>query len=222
MSGRKRIASPLPSLQPVRMPASARPLGAPQRQARSERALRVGEQIRALRGSAGLSGMALAQRACISRSLLSRIERGLVSASIETLGRIAGGLEVAMAQLFFDPDRRIDFSHVPPGRGILLDGVDRAAGHCHELLGHLRSDQLCVEPQLVRLDSTAQPRADAQRAGLEFVHVLRGAVRFRYGARVLSAQAGDSLLFEAGAPHGIEAIIDAPVSYLSLTVTLRE
>jgi quercetin dioxygenase-like cupin family protein len=35
-------------------------------------------------------------------------------------------------------------------------------------------------------------------------------------------RAGDSLLFEATALHGIEAIQSGPVSYLSVVFTLRE
>lgn len=222
VSRRNRSASPLPSLQPVRLPASAQPRGTPQPAARSQQALRVGEQIRTLRVRAALSGMALANKACISRSLLSRIERGLVSPSIETLGRIAGALGVAMARFFIDPDRRSDLSHVPAGLGVQLDGLDAMAGHRHELLGHLRSEALFVEPHLVRVESTADCCAGLLHPGLKFVHLLTGSVRYRYGARVVSARAGDSLLFDASARHGIEAIVDGPVSYLSLTASLRD
>jgi transcriptional regulator with XRE-family HTH domain len=222
MSARKRTASPLPSLQPVRLPASALPRGTPPPAARSQRALRVGEQIRTLRSRAGLSGTALAERACISRSVLSRIERGLVSPSIETLSSIARVLGVAMAHFFMDQDRRGDFSHVPGGHGVPLDGLDLVPKHRHELLGHVRSDQLRVEPRLVRLESIQHPWPEAPQPGTKFVHFLSGAVRFRYGTRVVHAQAGDSLLFEASAPHGVDAIVTAPVSYLSLTVTLRD
>lgn len=222
VSAGKRTASPLPSLQPVRLPASAQPRGTPPPAGRSQHAMRLGEQIRTLRSRAGLSGTALARSASISRSVLSRIERGLVSPSIETLARIARALGVAMAQFFLDQDRRRDFSHVPGGQGMLLDDVGIVAKHRHELLGHVRSDQLLVEPRLVHLESDPQPWQDPPHAGTKFVHLLSGAVRYRYGTRVVRAQAGDSLLFEAGAPHGIEAIVIAPVSYLSLTVTLRD
>lgn len=220
MSRPSRAASPLPSLQPVRLPASAQPRGAPRPAVRSQPARRVGEQIRALRLGAALSGTALADRAGVSRSLLSRIERGLVCPSVETLGRIAAGLGVTMARFFIDPDQRGDFRHVLPGRGIPLDGAGSEAGHRRELLGPLRSDSLQVEPHLVRLTSTADPCGGLQRPGLRFVHLLTGTVRYRYGARVVCARAGDSLLFEASAPHGIEAVLEGPVTYLSLTVTL--
>jgi len=222
MSRPSRLASPLPSLQPVRLPASAQPRGAPPPAARSEPALRVGQQIRDLRVGAALSGTALADRAGVSRSLLSRIERGLVCPSVETLGRIAGGLGVAMAQLFIDPGKRRDFCHVPSGRGNALDGASALSADHRQLLGQLQSDSLWVEPHLVRLSSTADPCAGLSRPGLRFVHLLTGTVHYRYGARVICARAGDSLLFEGSAPHGIEAVIDGPVSYLAVTVTLAD
>jgi len=47
-------------------------------------------------------------------------------------------------------------------------------------------------------------------------------VTYRYGAKVVAVGAGDSLLFDATALHGVEAIQVQPVSYLSVVFTLRE
>jgi transcriptional regulator with XRE-family HTH domain len=49
--------------------------------------------------------------------MLSRIERGLVSPSVETLDRIANGLGVPVSRFFSDQTHRTDFSHVPAARG---------------------------------------------------------------------------------------------------------
>jgi quercetin dioxygenase-like cupin family protein len=61
-----------------------------------------------------------------------------------------------------------------------------------------------------------------QHPGLKFLYFLSGEIRYRYGAKVVEVRAGDSLLFDATAPHGIEAIQVQPVSYLSVVFTLRE
>ena len=170
----------------------------------------------------GASAGALALATGVSRSMLSRIERGLVSPSVETLDRIAQGLEVPVSRFFGDQTRRTDFCHVPAGRGLVVDRIGAVADYRYELLGHLLSGNLFVEPYRVDLLPGAEPYVTFQHPGLKFLHFLSGQVTYRYGAKVVVARAGDSLLFDATALHGIEAIDVEPVSYLSVVFTLRE
>lgn len=222
-----RIASPFPTNRPFRIPASVLRLAqtSPASMApspRSDSATRIGNQLRALRIAAGASGGELASRSGVSRSMLSRIERGLVSPSVESLDRIASGLGVPVSRFFSDQTTRTDFSHVPAGRGILVDRVGAVAGYRYELLGHQLSGNLLVEPYLVTLLPDAQPYVTFQHPGIKFVHVVRGRVSYRYGAKVVKLAPGDSLQFDATALHGIEAIEEEPVSYLSVVFTLRD
>ena len=83
--------------------------------------------------------------------MLSRIERGLVSPSVETLDRIANGLGVPVSRFFSDQTSRTDFSFVPAGKGIRVDRVGAVAGYRYELLGHQLSGNMFVEPYLVTL-----------------------------------------------------------------------
>ncbi|WP_307867073.1 XRE family transcriptional regulator [Variovorax sp. E3] len=189
---------------------------------RSASASRIGEQVRALRMAAGRSGGDLACASGVSRSMLSRIEHGLVSPSVETLERIARGLDVPVSRFFGDQARRTDFCHVPAGHGLVVERVGAVAGYRYELLGHSLSGNLFIEPYLVTLLPEAQPYVTFQHPGLKLIYLLSGSVRYRYGSRVVSAGAGDSLLFDATALHGIEAIGEEAVSYLSVVFTLRE
>ncbi|WP_258187113.1 helix-turn-helix domain-containing protein [Variovorax sp. WS11] len=181
----------------------------------------MGERIKALRIAASASGVQLAQKCSISRSMLSRIERGTVSASVEMLDRIARGLDVPLSRFFADQADRIDFSFVPAGKGIVVDRISAVAGYRYELLGHLLSGNLFVEPYLVRLLPGAKPYTSFQHPGVKFVHLMSGQVRYRYGSRALEMQAGDSLLLEANALHGVEAIGQEPVCYLAVVFTIR-
>lgn len=221
---RRRAASPLPTARPLRLPASVlRPHASPPSQPpRSRSASRIGNQVRALRVAAGASGGALAQRSGISPSMLSRIERGMVSPSVETLDRIADGLGVPVSRFFGDQPRRMDFCHVPAGRGIQVDRVGAVTDYRYELLGHQLSGNLFVEPYLVTLLPGAAPYVTFQHPGVKFLYLLTGQVSYRYGAKVVSLAAGDSLLFDATALHGIEAIHSQPVAYLSVVFTLRD
>ncbi len=63
----------------------------------------VGERIRFLRGGTGLSVNKLALLADMDPSQLSKVERGLVGISIESLDRIAQTLEMTVSELTHIP-----------------------------------------------------------------------------------------------------------------------
>lgn len=218
-----RAPSPFPTARPVKPPASAlRSSAAAPQVLRSDSASRLGHQLRALRIASGASGGELAAASGVSRSMLSRIERGLVSPSVETLDRIAHGLGVPVSRFFSDQTSRTDFSYVPAGKGILVERVGAVAGYRYELLGHQLSGNLFVEPYLVTLLPEAQPYITFQHPGIKFLHLRSGHVVYRYGDRQVKLAPGDSLQFDATALHGIERIEDGPVSYLSVVFTMRD
>ena len=171
--------------------------------------------------AAEVSGGELAKTSGISASMLSRIERGLVSPSVETLERLAQGLQVPTSRFFSDQARRTDFCHVRAGHGVLVDRIGAVADYRYELLGHLLSGNLFVEPYLVMLEADAQPHVTFQHPGLKFLYLLSGAVTYRYGPRRVKLRVGDSLLFDATAMHGIEDLGTQPVSYLSVVFNFR-
>lgn len=221
---RTQISSPFPTARPLRLPASVTRIR-PQREplpVRSRPAFVLGGQVRALRMAAGTSAAKLASTSGISSSMLSRIERGLVSPSVETLDRIAGGLGVPLSRFFSDQPSRTDFCHVRAGQGLQVDRIGAVAGYRYELLGHQLSGNLFVEPYLVTLLPEAERYVTFQHPGVKFMYLLSGQVRYRYGGKVVELGAGDSLLFDATALHGIEAIGSEPVSYLSVVFTLRD
>ena len=219
----RQLASPFPTTRPLKLPASVlRPRAPLARPVRSVSASLIGRQVHELRLAAGASGGKLAQRAGISRSMLSRIERGLVSPSIETLGRIASGLDVSLSRLFAEPPSCSDLCHVPAGRGLRVERLGALADHRHELLGHLGSANLCVEPYLVSVEPEAGACVPLQQPGLKFLYLLAGTATYRYGAKVIELEEGDSLLFDAAIVHGVEAVGAQPLAYLSLAVRLRD
>src|SRR6188508_73832 len=63
-----------------------------------------GEQVRALRVARRLTAAALAQQCGVSRSLVSQIETGRISPSLDVVRRLAAALAVPIAALFGPPD----------------------------------------------------------------------------------------------------------------------
>jgi transcriptional regulator with XRE-family HTH domain len=216
----KQIPSPFPTAKKVRVPKIE--VRQPVEPKRSTISSKVGAQIRSLRLAAGSSAGALAASAGVSRSMFSRIENGLVSPSIEVLDRIAAALDVPMSRFFVDQTRRLDLSFVPAGKGLKVERVDAVAGYTYQLLGHLLSGNLFVEPYLVTLSDEARPYTTFQHPGLKFIYMLSGRVKYRYGSHTLELKPGDSLLYDARALHGAELLREGPIAYLSVVFTLRE
>src|SRR5262249_4258858 len=61
---------------------------------------RIGARIRELRGAKGLTLDALAERADVSRAMLSRIERGESSPTAQLMNKVCGGLGITLSALF--------------------------------------------------------------------------------------------------------------------------
>jgi transcriptional regulator with XRE-family HTH domain len=66
---------------------------------------RLAARLRGLRAERGLTLDALAERAGVSRSMISLVERGESSPTAAVLGRLAAGLGVTIASLFADEAR---------------------------------------------------------------------------------------------------------------------
>jgi transcriptional regulator with XRE-family HTH domain len=66
---------------------------------------RLAARLRGLRMERGLTLEALAERAGVSRSMISLVERGASSPTAAMLDRLAAGLGVTVASLFADPPR---------------------------------------------------------------------------------------------------------------------
>lgn len=96
-----QAASPMPTSGrvsvPARLLATARK---PKRGVEGSMDVCIGAQVRIQRERLGMSLSALARESGLSLSMLSRVERGLVSSSTQTLGRIAAALQVRMGVFF--------------------------------------------------------------------------------------------------------------------------
>jgi len=69
---------------------------------------RIGARVRALRDGRGLTLEGLAERADVSRAMLSRIERGESSPTAQLLNKVCGGLGVTLSALFAETEKAAD------------------------------------------------------------------------------------------------------------------
>ncbi|MGA7325962.1 MAG: XRE family transcriptional regulator [Rhodomicrobium sp.] len=183
----------------------------------------LGRQIKHLRSSLGLTGADFAAAASISASMLSKIETGQISPSLQTLQNIAQALNVPVSTLFSGHGRQHqDCSFVRAGTGVTINRRGTKSGHRYQLLGHSLEGDIVVEPYLITLLDDAVPYTGFQHAGIEMIYMLTGAVTYRHGDRLYPLTPGDTLMFDSTAPHGPEVLDELPMTYLSIIIYSRE
>jgi len=181
----------------------------------------VGQEIRSLRLSLSMAANQLAEAARLSNGMLSKIERGSATPSFTTLVSIAAALKVPVARLFASYNQQADYSLVRAGQGIAVQRRGQRAGLSYELLGHLLSGEKYIEPYLVTLTSEAADHPGFQHTGIEFMHMLEGAMVYRYADASMELRPGDTLVFDANFVHGHERLLTPTVRFLSVVFNLR-
>ena len=178
------------------------------------KALAIGEKIRRIRQSKGLTLEDISQRTGLSKALISRIENEHVSPPIATLLRIAGALKVEISHFFTDHTSPYKVTVVRHHeRSTTRDSVIAAgqdAGYTYELLAFKKDDKH-MEPFIVEFDLKERDEVPMQQhKGEEFLHVLEGTLEFFTEDEVIVLEKGDSVYFDSGIPHGYRGLGDTP------------
>ena len=178
----------------------------------------IGYEVRAQRKRLGITIADLASAANLSSGMLSKIENGAISPSLSTLQQLSRALNVPLTALFRSLEATRAAVHVPAGTGLEIERRGTRAGHQYKLLGHLdtQTSDVMVEPYLITLTAESDTFKTFQHEGLEFIYMLEGEVRYRHGDQLFVMQPGDSLFFDADAPHGPEALIKLPARYIAI------
>jgi quercetin dioxygenase-like cupin family protein len=69
---------------------------------------------------------------------------------------------------------------------------------------------------MITLSTESDTFPTFQHEGLELLFMLEGEVDYRHGDQVYALKPGDSLFFDADAPHGPEGLVKLPARYLSV------
>ena len=178
----------------------------------------IGRVVRELRKRQRMTGSDLAAQTGLSVGMLSKIENGVISPSLGTLQSLANALRVPLVQLFNGYAEPRGAMHVKSGMGVETERQGTRAGHQYHLLGHIGSNAsgVVVEPYLIVLTTESDRFPTFQHEGIEMLYMLEGTVGYRHGEQVYRLEPGDTLLFDADAPHGPVDLIQLPARYLSI------
>lgn len=166
----------------------------------------LGQRIKRLRKGRGLSLAGLAARSGVSRSMISKAERGEANPTAAVLGRLAEALEVGISQLMAERDAAeviVIRAAAQPVYHDPVSGFERRS-----VSPSLPSRG--VDVVLNRLPKGASTGVfPAHRPGVqEHLVVVQGRIRARLGPEEHVLEAGDSLYFQAHIEHGFDNLAD--------------
>ena len=176
----------------------------------------VGTAVKQHRVNQHLTIQDVSDLADVSRGMLSRIENGQATPSLDALQRICRALGVSLSNLFKDFDM-LDGSakFVPRGKGMDVARRGTKRGHSYELLSYDQGPKKLFEPFLITLDDESEIFPRFQHEGIEFIYMLEGKFEYRIGKHSYVLTPGDAITFNGGIPHGPDRLIELPIKFLS-------
>jgi transcriptional regulator with XRE-family HTH domain len=166
--------------------------------------------LRTVRRQRGLTLEQLADQTGLTKSYLSKIERGHSTPSIAVALKVARALDVDVGRLFSDAAAEDQ---------ITVDRADPAGGRYHALATALLGKSM--SPFIVRPTESPVDDPHPEHTGQELVFVHTGTVELIYGDQVIELGAGDSAYFDASVGHQLRAVGGEPAEVLVVTTAAR-
>ena len=162
-----------------------------------------GEKLRQVREHRGYTLKVVAQRAGVSESLVSQIERNHVSPAIDTLLALADVLDINLEYLF-EEYRKKRPVHI-------IRSQARASVTEHDVLYEelarpdSSSADSTTECYIIKIPAGAHTHHGSfGHIGREIGLVLKGRAKFTYAGTEYILEEGDSVSFSSGSPHVLE------------------
>jgi transcriptional regulator with XRE-family HTH domain len=182
----------------------------------------IGQRLADLRKEHRYSIRKLADRAGVSASLISDVERGKVEPSISTLKRVSDALGTTLTYFFSEPAHNAG-RVVRAAERVVLQEAENATGE-------LRS---AIQTSGIRFELASPEQAEkieaifgryevgaslgdepVTHAGEEWGMVLRGRLKVWVGDEIHFLDPGDSIWFPSTTPHRMENVADEPTEYI--------
>jgi transcriptional regulator with XRE-family HTH domain len=165
----------------------------------------LGPRIKALREAGGLSLRDLAERSGVSAPMLSQVERGETSPTLQIAGRIAAGLDLRLSQLLrLDEDGAVTIVRPRERR----QGPGRGKGHRYEILTPpLPGQRAELSYHTLAAGAVTGGPGDPpmhEPGSRETALVQSGSVELHCDGQRHRLFAGDAVTFDADLPHHFE------------------
>lgn len=161
-----------------------------------------GEKLRQVREHKGYTLKVVAQRAGVSESLVSQIERNHVSPAIDTLLALADVLDINLEFLFeeYRKERPVHIIRAGERASVKEDDVTY-----EELARPAADNDNSIESYVLRIPAGSHThRGSYGHIGRELGIIIKGKGKLTYENKEYILNEGDSASFSAGVPHVLE------------------
>lgn len=182
----------------------------------------VGQKIKSLRKAKKMTAKKLAMQASISVGMLSLLENGSTSGSVETLRKIAKVLNTTLAHIFTD-DESESTNNLTNSESMYVVRKDARKKisfpdplyKCELLTPNLQGELefILVELEAGRVTNEVLPHT---QGGEECDYVLEGTIEVLLEDKQFILNEGDSIRFNPETPHKIENKSSCKAVYISV------
>jgi transcriptional regulator with XRE-family HTH domain len=178
---------------------------------------RIGEVLKQLRLEANLTLADVSSGARISSAMLSRIENGMATASLDALERLCLALGIDLSDLFRRTEGKKGTAQlVKKSEQMEVVRVGTKYGYTYKLLSYDKGPKKLFDPFFIEMDKKSQSYPRFSHPGTEFIYVLQGRVEYRFGDLTYLLEPGDALTFSGDVVHGPERLLDEQAKFLSI------
>lgn len=174
---------------------------------RDRRKESLGDRIRRVRETQGLTIKDLSSRTGIDIDTLERTESGEMIPALGQLARLGRALDMKMGY-FISPgiDKPMTVVRKNERQPISRYGETKSMqyGYFYESLAPEKADRL-MEPFIVTLVPT-ETEEFSTHAGQEFLYVLEGEMKVQVGDRVDFLKPGDAVYYDSSQPHFVRCV----------------
>jgi transcriptional regulator with XRE-family HTH domain len=162
-------------------------------------------RLKMLRKQSGMTLDTLGQLTGLTKSYLSKVERGLSTPSISVALKLAEALRVDVESLFAGRAAREPVTIVRKTERIALtSGAENGEPRVQMIGGG--PDERALLPFVLRPPADFAASTFKEHAGDEFLFVHRGAIEVEVGGKTVGLKTGDAMHFNAALPHRIRSL----------------
>jgi len=159
----------------------------------------IGKKLKSSRLKRDKTIQELAEKSRVSSNMISRIERGLTTPSVEILMKLAEALGVSLSYFVEEAEKGSPVVFTPAGQGDPIFFFEDK----HQIFS---LTQGLRDPGFSVFIDVLEPSCDSGEGGMvhtgeEFAMVLEGALDFMIEGERYHLEVGDSIAFKASLPH---------------------
>jgi transcriptional regulator with XRE-family HTH domain len=160
----------------------------------------VGARLRFLRRQRNITLEQLSTRSGLTKSFLSKVERGISVPSISTAKSLAESFELTVSQLLGEQQSDNSVCLVRKGERRSFMKTSSPNGYDYETIAGAKQYKR-MEPYIMRPPTRFQDGRKFDHLGEEFMFVLAGSIEVELAGKTYELNRGDSLYFDSHFSH---------------------